>query len=449
MSTDCCNERTVDGENELVADSLLVEGPSVFDGPTTFLDTISATDIQCTNLTATSTVTCDILSANTLDLSLTPSQAVQTDITGQLATVPNTGSGNNVLATSPTLVTPILGAAAATSLTLGTPLGVVYGGTGQTDLSLVTVGAATVAGTANTANTATTATTATKATNIAGGLVGRIPVQTAVDTTTFINPGVTGTVLTSAGLSLQPVFSTINGVPNLNGGVTGDIPYQQVPNTTLFISPGAAGKVLKSAGAGQIPFYDDYLPENLSGGANGRIPVQTSATTTTFITPGASGTVLTSNGVSSLPTYQIIPTATSGTFSPILSSNGVPVTLLLGVGKWCHTGSITVMSLFIASSGAWMPNAALQTMVITGLPAWASMGGAPFSTPFNRCPASTVSIRYANSFPSFNTNGIHAEFTDNVPSEIRFYGNCTNIEVLFQESGVIQRFIELTFTWLT
>lgn len=449
MSRDCCNERTIDGENELVADSLLVEGPSVFDGPSTFMDTIDATDIQCTNLTATSTVTCDILSTNTLDLSLTPSETVQTDITGQLTTVANTGTGDNVLATSPALVTPNLGAATGTSLTLTNPLGTLYGGTGQTDLSLVTVGTATVAGTANTANTATTATTATKATNIAGGLVGRIPVQTAVDTTTFISPGVTGTVLTSAGLALEPVFSTISGVPNLNGGTVGDIPYQQSPNTTLFLSPGTAGKVLKSAGAGQIPFYDDYLPENLSGGANGRIPVQTSATTTTFITPGASGTVLTSNGVSSLPTYQTLPTATTGTFTPTLSSNGTPITLDFGVGKWCHTGAITVMSIFISSSVAWMAPAALQTIAIAGLPAWASMGGTPFMTPFNRCPGSTVSIRVANSFPSFNSNGIYARFTDNAPSEIRFYGNCTTIEVLFQESGATNRLIELTFTWLT
>jgi hypothetical protein len=58
--------------------------------------------------------------------SLTASSAVATDASKGLVSVTNTGTGNNVLATSPTLVTPILGAASATSITVdagavGTP----------------------------------------------------------------------------------------------------------------------------------------------------------------------------------------------------------------------------------------------------------------------------------------------------------------------------------------
>jgi len=58
--------------------------------------------------------------------SLTASSAVATDASKGLVSVTNTGTGNNVLATSPTLVTPILGAASATSVTVaagavGTP----------------------------------------------------------------------------------------------------------------------------------------------------------------------------------------------------------------------------------------------------------------------------------------------------------------------------------------
>ena len=48
-----------------------------------------------------------------------------------------TGSGAAVFATSPTLVTPVLGAASATSLTLSTPLAVAQGGTGTTTAVLV------------------------------------------------------------------------------------------------------------------------------------------------------------------------------------------------------------------------------------------------------------------------------------------------------------------------
>jgi len=50
--------------------------------------------------------------------SLTASSAVATDASKGLVSVTNTGTGNNVLATSPTLVTPILGAASATSITV-------------------------------------------------------------------------------------------------------------------------------------------------------------------------------------------------------------------------------------------------------------------------------------------------------------------------------------------
>ena len=50
--------------------------------------------------------------------SLTASSAVATDASKGLVSVTNTGTGNNVLATSPTLVTPVLGAASATSITV-------------------------------------------------------------------------------------------------------------------------------------------------------------------------------------------------------------------------------------------------------------------------------------------------------------------------------------------
>ena len=65
-------------------------------------------------------------SAQPIFSSLTASSAVATDASKGLVSVTNTGTGNNVLATSPTLVTPVLGAASATSVTfdagaVGTP----------------------------------------------------------------------------------------------------------------------------------------------------------------------------------------------------------------------------------------------------------------------------------------------------------------------------------------
>lgn len=53
---------------------------------------------------------------------LTVSQSVQTDSSKNLVSVANTGSGNNVLATSPTLVTPVLGTPTSVTLTNATGL---------------------------------------------------------------------------------------------------------------------------------------------------------------------------------------------------------------------------------------------------------------------------------------------------------------------------------------
>lgn len=61
--------------------------------------------------------------------SLTASSAVATDGSKNLISVTNTGSGNNVLATSPTLVTPTLGAATATSVAFSPTTGGIVGTT--------------------------------------------------------------------------------------------------------------------------------------------------------------------------------------------------------------------------------------------------------------------------------------------------------------------------------
>lgn len=92
----------------------------------------SATDTlvgkATTDTLTNKTLTAPVLSGTvtgTYTLGGTPSIAAT-------AVTPSTGSGNNVLATSPTLVTPVLGAASATSLSLSTALSGANGGTGMT-----------------------------------------------------------------------------------------------------------------------------------------------------------------------------------------------------------------------------------------------------------------------------------------------------------------------------
>lgn len=70
---------------------------------------------------------------------LTASSAIATDAGKNLVSVTNTGTGNNVLATSPTLVTPNLGTPTALVLTnaTGLPASTGISGTGATGLSLL------------------------------------------------------------------------------------------------------------------------------------------------------------------------------------------------------------------------------------------------------------------------------------------------------------------------
>lgn len=73
-------------------------------------------------------------------------------------------------------------------------------------------GNATTATTATTATSATTATTATKSTHLAGGVAGKIPYQSAANTTSFTTVGNVGDVLTSNG----------SGAPTWEPGATVD-----------------------------------------------------------------------------------------------------------------------------------------------------------------------------------------------------------------------------------
>ena len=79
------------------------------------MSTQAASAVAITGGTISGVSTISTTGATTL-AALNVAGAVMNSAAGLLSTSPNTGSGNNVLATSPTLVTPALGAATATSI---------------------------------------------------------------------------------------------------------------------------------------------------------------------------------------------------------------------------------------------------------------------------------------------------------------------------------------------
>ena len=99
--------------------------------------------------------------------------------------------------------------------------------------------------------------TATTATNIAAGAAGSLPYQTGSGTTSMLSLGTSGYVLT-AGAS-APTYvaqstlsvgsaSTATTSTNLAGGVAGAVPWQSAAGATGFTAAGTTGQVLQSNG---------------------------------------------------------------------------------------------------------------------------------------------------------------------------------------------------------
>lgn len=110
----CCN-RNIAGEiavdelelenltvtDQTIVNDITIEGTLTYAGPTDF------ENLSCTTLTVDGTTTLNGLTAN---------RTVVTDGLKRLSTIANTGTGLNVLQSSPTLTTPNIGAATGTSL---------------------------------------------------------------------------------------------------------------------------------------------------------------------------------------------------------------------------------------------------------------------------------------------------------------------------------------------
>lgn len=167
---------------------------------------------------------------------LTASAALATDASKNLVSITNTGTGNNVLATSPTLVTPVLGVATATSINKVT---ITAPGTSAT-LTLITGSSLITAG----AFALTLTSSATTNATFPSG-TGTLPYIAG-------SPAITGawTFKNAAGIGL---LGTTSGTISLLGQAAAG-----TYNWNFPITAGASGQYLVSGGGGSTAMTWSY-----------------------------------------------------------------------------------------------------------------------------------------------------------------------------------------------
>jgi hypothetical protein len=301
----------------------------------TVLGTYSNADTYTNNITSTGNTILGNASTDTLNVGngglvkdaagnvniagLTASQAVATDASKNLVSVATTGAGNYVLATSPTLVTPILGTPQSGTLTnctfptlnqntTGTAAGLSGSQTANTVYAAPNGSAGTatfraiVAADIPTLNQNTTGSAATWTTsrNLAGNSVNGS--ANVAFSNKFIVQGTTDTGLSGAqflGSLGTGIVKNTTSTGVLSIAVAGDFPTLN-QNTS-----GSSGSCTGNAATATTA-------TNIALGAAGQIPYNTGPGATSFIAVGTTGQVLKSNGTSA-PTWQNGMTPTSGT----------------------------------------------------------------------------------------------------------------------------------------
>jgi len=286
-----------------------------------------STTISGPNTASTNTITIPntsgalVVSATTLDVS----KAVATDSSGVLVSVTNTGTGNNVLATSPTLVTPNLG---TPSTLVGTNItGIPNAGLLNSTISGISLGsnlANLIAGTNITFSTGSTYNGSTAITINAAGGGGGSGTVTSVNLTASTGISVSGGPITTSGsitvTNTAPMTYPGAGIGNSTGSAWGTSYTTSGTGTVLALATAATMTGVKET---QIAIAASNIDLSL-----GNYFTKTISTTTTFTVSNtaSSGTVnslifdLTNGGSSAVTWWSGVKWA-SGT-APTLTASG-------------------------------------------------------------------------------------------------------------------------------
>jgi hypothetical protein len=284
--------------------------------------------------------------------------------------ITTTGTGSGVRATSPTLVTPDIGAANATSINRVNIAGVATGATlaMADNSSLSTIGGYAAAfvftGATNVTvpTSGTLLTSATPVASLAGGAAGQIAYQSATDVTSFIPVGAVGRALVSNGssppgwtngaLSLGGNLSTVGALATI-GNFSANLTF--TGNTAVTFPTSG---VLALAGANT----------DITSLSNVTVPTQANATANTAI----ANTLFVSNAITNTPSLPQIQTISGSVASNALTIGAGALTL--GFRSTTLTsGTITTVtstpSNLVVPSGATLGtvNAVASSLVVLAL----------------------------------------------------------------------------------
>ena len=208
------------------------------------------------------------------------------------------------------------------------------------------------------------------AADLANGVAGSVPYQTAPGSTAFVPVGTSGQILQSNGAG-APTWINVPNAPSIAGGIASQVLYQSSPGVTAFAPNGTIGQSFLSNGVGAPAWGAVNLA--LAGAVTGILPIANGGTGLNAIGAGVQ-TALSNpaggaNGFATLNASGILPTAQGGIGGAL---NAGWTTILgaapgTGVGAALGTNVGTAGS-FVVNGGALGTPASGVLTNATGLP---------------------------------------------------------------------------------